>query len=68
MWISLIRGNDQKWIDANPYVRSVLTVLALPSREGDQIAIRLELDFADEKRLDMVLSAPVVTAPQCVRG
>jgi hypothetical protein len=55
------QGTDATEIDAGPFDSVTFTLVAMPSKDGDPLTVRLRMHFADGQILDETFSAPVVT-------
>jgi hypothetical protein len=63
------RGSNASEIDAGAFDGVTITIVSLPAKEGDPLAVELAIHFVDGRRLDQTFSAPVTTTVNtCQRG
>jgi len=55
---SLGRGMTPNLPDPNPYDQATLAVLAIPTKEGDTLQVRVQLHFTDGATLDETFVSP----------
>lgn len=55
---SLSRGTRPDVPDANAFDRATMTVLGIPTKEGESLKIRLQLHFTDGQTLDETVTSP----------
>jgi hypothetical protein len=62
-------GSDPSEIDTGAFDSVTVTILAMPSKDGDPLTIRILIHFVDGKVLDETFSSPLETAwSGCPRG